>query len=375
MDGLVNSSIANTSGSFTSSQYKSFIKEPFPITVLRLFLFGVIFLTALVGNVVVFAAPWRNKRLRTFSYSLISILALGDLISTLGLPFTLATEQLDSNWIFGELLCQILNPTQVVCGMVTTNVHTAIAIDRFVSTAYPFKGKPRRVVTWLILAIIWLSAFLCSLPAYITRRLETYTMKNGHDLHLCIEVFPALKYQNVYSVFLFLVNYVIPIIVMSILYTKVVILLRKTKQNRRVSVNRSTSRKTGSPAEAQTYRQEIFHTHTRVERKFIRMVFVIMIVFVLCYLPYQVMFLLMDFNVATDSEYAFIFFDYAYLITWIPNALNPICYGAMDRFYANAFIKLFAIFSRKNKGKNTESTNAKDFDREGVLLEQYAEKI
>ncbi|XP_031561907.1 orexin receptor type 2-like [Actinia tenebrosa] len=350
MDGLENSSLFNASKSLAGPEHKSFIKEPFPITVLRLVLFGVIFLTALIGNIVVLTAPWRNKRLQTFSYSLISCLALGDLISTLGLPFTLATEQLHSNWIFGELLCQILNPTQVVCGMVTTNVHTAIAIDRFVSTAYPFKGKPKGTVTWLMLVIIWLSAILCSLPAYITRRLETLTMKNGRDLHLCVEVFPALRYQNVYSVFLFLVNYAMPIILMGILYTKVVILLRKTKQNRRISVYHTT-RKTGSSGGA--HRQEIFLSNTRVERKFIRMVFIVMIVFVLCYLPYQVMFLLMDFKVATESEYTFILFDYAYFITWIPNALNPICYGAMDRFYASAFVKLFAFFRRRKKGKES----------------------
>jgi hypothetical protein len=242
--------------------------------------------------------------------------------------------------------------------MVTTNVHTAIAIDRFVSTTYPFKGKPKRVGTWLILSIIWLSAFLCALPTYLTRRLETYSMKNGRDIHLCMEVFPALIYQHFYSVFLFLVNYAIPIIIMSVLYSKVVILLCKTKYHRRVSGNRTRGRTRG------TNSQE-FSTHTLVERKFIRMVFIVVVVFVLCYLPYQVMFLLMDFHIATHSEYAFILFDYAYFITWIPNAVNPICYGAMDRFYANAFVKFFSIFTRN---KETKSTNTKNIDREEVLL-------
>ena len=45
------------------------IPEPPGMTVTRLVLFGVVFVAAMIGNFFVFTASFRNRRLRTFSYS------------------------------------------------------------------------------------------------------------------------------------------------------------------------------------------------------------------------------------------------------------------------------------------------------------------
>ncbi|EDO39926.1 predicted protein, partial [Nematostella vectensis] len=217
--------------------------------------------------------------LRTFSYSLITCLAIGDFVSALGLPFILITEHLSSNWIFGQFLCQCLNPTQVVCGMVTTNVHTAISVDRYISVAYPFKGKPKRSRKWLIFLAIWLTAILCALPAFIARKLFEIQLPH-RTVNICIEIYSSPNAQHIYSVFLFSVNYLIPILVMAVLYSRIMLLIRSVKHRRRKSTP--------------SYLSDESPCYTGYERKFIRMNIVVMLLFVLCYLPYQVFFLLME---------------------------------------------------------------------------------
>ncbi|EDO39889.1 predicted protein, partial [Nematostella vectensis] len=313
----LNSSLSHSAG-FTM------ILEPYPLTVIRLTLFGILFVTAIVGNACVFLAPWRNARLRTFSYSLITCLAVGDFISALSLPFTLVTEHLHSRWIFGKALCHFLNPTQVVCGMVTTNVHTAISVDRCVSVISPFKGKPKGTKKRLIIALIWLTAVLCALPSFGAHRMKLLYLPNGQTLNVCIEAFPAHKYAYMYSLFLMVVNYTLPILIMSIMYTSLVLKLHSAGKFRD---EHSTSLHGGAK--------------TDIEKKFIRMAFLIMVLFALCYLPYQVLYLLMNFDVMATLSYGFLLFKYAHLLTWVPNALNPIVYGKMDLLYLKAYKRIF----------------------------------
>ncbi|EDO30564.1 predicted protein, partial [Nematostella vectensis] len=297
------------------------IHEPFPVRVIRLALFGVLFLMAVVGNACVFTATLRNKKLQTFSYSLITCLSVADFTSVLGLPFTLVSSQLGSNWIFGSFLCTLLNPTQVMCGVVTTNVHMSVAVERYMSVIYPFKGKPKGKRKYAVLALIWITAVLCAMPAFLNNKVVIYNTNTGRTLNLCVEEFDSYKSRTIYSLFLLSVNYGTPVLIMAVLYARVILRLRQRSKLRHCMRRHSTNKR----------RQTI------VERKFIKMTFMIMVLFVMCYLPYQIVFLLIHFDVVPGLAYGFLLYDYAYLVTWLPNAINPICYGAMDRYYAKAF--------------------------------------
>ena len=326
-----------------------FVAEPLAMRVVRLTLFGVLFLTAGIGNVVVFCAPLRNRRLRTFSYCLISNLAVSDFLSVLAVPPLLVDEQLGAGWIFGEFLCRFLNPTQVVCGMVTTNVHVAIAVDRYLSIIHPFKYKPPSSNRTSLVAggLVWLMALLCALPAYSFRQLQSVTFKSGLVRQLCLEVFPPMGdsengFRNLYSVFLFCVNYFVPITVSTALYANIVHHLKRAELRRRQN-RRKTS--------VASNRSQDERSSTYLERRFITMAFIVVLIFLLCYLPYQIVFLLFEFDYDITWRYTGILLRVVYFMTWLPNALNPICYGAMDKHYSKAFKKLCSSFhADRNSG-------------------------
>ena len=364
--------------------YEVFVMEPFEMTIVRLSLFGVVFLIAVVGNVIVFTAPWRNPNLRTFSYYLITTLAISDFISVLGMPLIVASGELGF-WIFGEVLCRGLNPTQVICSMVTTNVHTTIAIDRHRAVRNPFRVKPTGGQTALVIALILLFSIICALPAFGARKLISYSASDGKIYYACFEHFPVkpVFYQRLYTISLFLLNYVFPLIIMFCLYTRVVITLRSSeirkqrvtsrKQSSASNTNTSTRKKSVGPKQQNSKSETISESsrnssrkslrrktsstrHTDVEKNFIKMIFLVLGIFVICYLPYQIFFLLVDFagEAIENWKYKFIAHHVIFFITWLPNAVNPICYNAMDRYYKKAFRIILnicrrAIYRNRNK--------------------------
>lgn len=340
------------------------VREPSAMTVVRLVLFGVLFLVAAIGNIVVFTAPFRHQNLRTFSYYLITALAISDFISVLGMPLIVASGELDSGWIFGEALCRGLNPTQIICSMVTTNVHTVISIDRHRAIMNPFRIKPNGRQTIIIMALNVLFSLICALPAFGARKLISVPAPNGKVFH-CIESFPVRPYfyQRLYTIFLFVVNYFLPITIMFCLYTRVVIKLRNSeiRKHRAKSTEISSSanvstREKSVPSKPQGLRRASClncststtgysslrkkpSRYTVAEKNFIKMIFLVLAIFIVCYLPYQIFFLLIDFayELIDNWKYKFIVHKVFFFITWIPNAINPVCYNAMDRYYKRAF--------------------------------------
>ncbi|KAJ7387887.1 hypothetical protein OS493_001237 [Desmophyllum pertusum] len=341
-----------------------FIPEPFGMTVARLTLFGIVFLAAVIGNFFVFTASFRNRRLRTFSYCLITNLAISDFVSMFWVPFLLVNEQLNAGWIYGTFLCRFINPTQVVCGLVTTNVHVAIAIDRYFSIVRGRLSKScnhsRYRRARVIVPLVWIVAVVCSLPTYIFRELYSLTLKSGEKIEFCLESFPLMEdskdgYRQMYSVFLFFVNYVIPISVSTALYGKIILHLKKTKLERKKLGRKFSQRNSATSKDAKVCSNNL----TELEKRFISMAIIIVMIFFFCYLPYQVVFLLAEFaDYATSWPYLRILMSVVYFLTWLPNALNPICYGAMDQRYAKAFRMICLSFKDNSDSGSKNQTGS-----------------
>jgi len=88
-----------------------------------------------------------------------------------------------------------------------------------------------------------------------------------------------------------------------------------------------------------------------LENDVLRMVFVIVLIFVVCYIPFQVQFLLHEFKVETFLvwQHRFTFTRFVFILTCLPSALHPVCYGMMSKFYHKAFIRMVACRRNTNQ--------------------------
>ena len=81
-----------------------------------------------------------------------------------------------------------------------------------------------------------------------------------------------------------------------------------------------------------------------LENDLLKMIYALVLVFVICYIPYQVQFLLLEFRVKVFVYWPprHIFRRLVFTLTCLPSALHPVCYGLMSRFYRKAFFRIIA---------------------------------
>lgn len=331
----------------------TYFAEPNHSKIFRYVVYGLLFLFAVVGNIAVCVVPIRQKRMRTFTYFLITNLAVSDIGTMLCLP-PLMMFDYTTTWTIGEAMCKLVNPSLTMFSLITTNTLVAIAIDRFMSLVFPFVRRPQKKETILVVTLTWLLAFACVLPSFGARRIVPFH-DNGQVYLYCEEIFPGdtdedrKQHKKIYDVALYLINNTIPILIISVVYVIIIFRLKG------ISVSKAFKKKSSfegySQPRALTSDEVYLKQKNDRERKFMQMLLSVVVVFVLFYVPVQTLFLLNTLLPSTNGwYYLYITYHYLYLMMWVPNALNPILYGAMNEQYAKAFKKILCCRWRNRDG-------------------------
>ncbi|KAL9972607.1 hypothetical protein ACROYT_G018943 [Oculina patagonica] len=352
MANQLNATVAppNASESALPPNDLPFYVEPPALKIFRFVIYAVIILFALVGNVAVCIISTRSRRLQTSTYCLVMNLAVSDIGSILCLPFLLP-ELYIGNWLMGEAMCKLLKPSVVLFNFVTTNTLVAIACDRFRAVVFPFVSRPSRSETRLIIALLWLFAFLFSLPSY--GAMTVFAYPDSPYTYYCIDMFSEdfvkdTLYRRVYTITMYTVQALFPVLVISALYLKITTTLKHVRlipialrPLRSSSLNSTPS---ASPRSSMVNLNKLNMNpagalrRQMIERKFLRMLIAVLLVYVFCYLPFQTLYLIYEFNQDLGYlPYMQPLSEYMYLIVWLPNALNPVCYGCLNEQYKKAF--------------------------------------
>ena len=72
------------------------------------------------------------------------------------------------------------------------------------------------------------------------------------------------------------------------------------------------------------------------------MIFMLIIIYVVCYFPYQAHYVWERVCNITVRQFRYhqLFMDYNFILICVPIALHPLCYGTMKSFFAKAFSKI-----------------------------------
>ncbi|XP_071441002.1 neuropeptide F receptor-like [Hetaerina americana] len=179
------------------------------------------------GNSLVVAAVVRKPAMRTARNMFIVNLAVSDLLLCLvTMPLTLM-EILTKYWPLGkhDLLCKTLATLQATSIFVSTISITAIALDRHRVIVYPTRESLQRVGAVAILGGIWVISALLATPLFIWKTLR------HHEINLpafgltviayCLEDWPVVHGRAYYSLFSLLFQYLLPIITVSVAYSRI----------------------------------------------------------------------------------------------------------------------------------------------------------
>lgn len=352
---------SNTTIQTDASDSSEFPGEVVSSKIIRWTVLVLILVLGVVGNTAVCFVAYRSKRMRSFAYSLITNLAVADLLSAaVGIPIFILNDYQET-WTMGFAVCKVFKPSLTLFNIVITNTLVAIACDRFRGLVFPLSLKPGTTKTRLVLILIWLIAFLCTLPSFGATIIQTY---EGYDVKFCIEEFHGDEamhrlYSKVYATFLFLVNNLLPLLIILLLYVKITATLKRINllPTMRILRRNSSDASTPSVTPRQSWNltnvnQVSSNRRQMMEKKFIRMLMVVVLVFLVCYVPFQILFLVLEFHPELTTlnvkPYMYYLPHYLYVLMWAPVALNPVCYGSMNERYKRAFRALMHC----NKGSN-----------------------
>ncbi|XP_037084382.1 LOW QUALITY PROTEIN: uncharacterized protein LOC119104768 [Pollicipes pollicipes] len=297
--------------------------------------FVVMLTIAIGGNSLVCWIILGHQHMRTVTnYFLVNLSVANLLMSTLNCTFNFV-YMVNADWPFGLTYCIINNffANFTVSASVLTLM--AVAFERYLVIVHPLRRRIRKCEAISGILLIWISSAGLSTPCLLYSTIVSHRYPSGREVHGCILVWPdgpqmASFTDYVYNMIFLVLTYILPMIAMAVSYT---IIGRQLWGAQSIGVR--------------TDRQM---TSIKSKRKIVRMFIIVVAMFALSWLPYQVYFVYTyhDTSLAKTSYVQHLFLAF-YWLAMSYAMVNPLIYFWMNRRF-RSYLVLWcrcALFRRR----------------------------
>ena len=277
-----------------------------------------------IGNglvVFVFGLNWSN--LKTFEIFMIS-LALADFLNAVVAPTQNILELVNFNFRhIGLNGCKIISFISITSLTVTALTLVAVSVDRFIAVKWPFRKRPFQERTlFLVILSTWLTAAVFGSIYFIGGNVCLLSSNNNsvYECYICMN-------KNERAIFVFSVFSVqtgAPVIVITVLYSLIVIELKNNTKNKIF----------------ENSKQEI-KIRLLQNRKATKLVVTVVVVFSICFLPINLFYLWYMFHGHQLSiQKIKIIFDILTMLQMCNSIANPIIYSRLHTSFKREIIRL-----------------------------------
>ncbi|XP_066256639.1 tachykinin-like peptides receptor 99D isoform X2 [Euwallacea similis] len=333
-----NTSIPNFSEDNYSSQYP-YVNDTFEdrnqfiLPVWRQVLWSILYagmvIVATGGNLIVIWIVLAHKRMRTVTnYFLLNLSIADTMVSTLNVTFNYV-YMLYSHWPFGELYCKISQFIAVLSVCASVFSLMSISIDRYMAIMTPLKPRMGRIVTLALVVITWVLGIIIGLPSLLYYKTYRDTYSNGEERVICYPEWPDTRnsneslYEYYFNVIFLVITYLVPILSMTYTYARIGIELWGSQ-----SIGECTQRQMDN---------------IKSKRRVVKMMMVVVMIFAVCWLPYQLYFIIISYYPKiTRSEYIQETFLAIYWLAMSNSMYNPIIYCWMNARFRRGFKQFFS---------------------------------
>lgn len=283
--------------------------------------FSVVIILSIIGNVLVLVILALYENLKSLTNIFILNLAISDLVFTTGLPFWAIYHIW--GWLFSETLCKIVSFVFFTGFYSSILFLTIMTVYRYLAVVHPLSGLNTHNINIGIFFsfLLWMISIGAAMPSLLYSSIVSIPLKGEHsvgcDYNSALWQKIGTSQQNIF----FLVAFA----VMAFCYIRILRRIRKTRS----------------------------HTKNRA----VKLVFCIVAVFFLGWVPYNVLIFLRNLadNVVPpfDKCEISIQIDYAYyvsrLIAFSHCCLNPVFYAFVGvKFRRHLKSMLHQVFNRQN---------------------------
>jgi 5-hydroxytryptamine receptor 1 len=350
--------MTNTTGAISGDD-SSYLLSLTLSTVFTIALLALITVATIVGNILVIMSVFTHKPLRMVQNFFIVSLAAADLtVALLVLPLNIASQITNGKWIFGIYLCEIWLTCDVMCCTASILNLCAIALDRYWAITDPIDYQQKRSIQRVLGMIfgVWiLSGIICAPPLVGWNDWPD----NFDENTPC-----SLTQEKGYVIYSSCGSFFIPLLIMTVVYIKIYVAMRRRLRKRAqarlkleyIARNKHHQTKTvehhssdseqaeddgGSGARRNNNVYRFIEQKQKIslskERKAARTLGIIMGVFVVCWFPFFLMYVICPFLHLQPNEHLVLF------ITWlgyINSGLNPVIYTIFNNDFRQAFSKI-----------------------------------
>ncbi|XP_040916876.1 growth hormone secretagogue receptor a [Toxotes jaculatrix] len=318
----------------------------------------VLFLVGVVGNVMTILVVSKYRDMRTTTNLYLCSMAVSDLLIFLCMPLDLYRMWRYRPWRFGDVLCKLFQFVSESCTYSTILSITALSVERYLAICFPLRAKAvvtKRRVRGLIL-LLWTVSLLSAGPVFVMVGVErdsmgppnfssgmneTGSLLEGGDTRECKMTHYAVESGLMGAmVWLSSVFFFMPVFCLTVLYS--LIGRRLWQRHRETNIGSRVAHRDKS------------------NRQTIKMLVVVVLAFVLCWLPFHVGRYLQFRSLDAPSPLLSVLSEYCSFVSvvlfYLSAAINPILYNTMSWKYRGAAARLFGLSDSQPPRGRTAST-------------------
>ncbi|XP_053619448.1 octopamine receptor beta-2R isoform X1 [Plodia interpunctella] len=298
---------------------------------------------AVLGNLLVIVSVMRHRKLRVITNYFVVSLAFADiLVAMVVMPFNFSVQFNDGLWVFGEVICDLWNSSDVYFTSTSILHLCCISVDRYYAIVKPLKYpiKMTKKMAFVMLAATWLSPITISyVPIFMGWYTTSDYIQNRQQQECKFIV------NKPYAVISSSISFWIPCTIM--IFTYLAIFKEANRQEKALHARAGNamlmhrhSREVGDKngalhINANTPTKDRNILKMKREHKAARTLGIIMGAFILCWLPFFLYYIstsLCDSCDCPDVVTVIMFWT-----GYFNSALNPIIYAYFNRDFRNAF--------------------------------------
>lgn len=349
-----NSSNSSSSNDSFCVEYLHLRPETQVETNIKLAVYTIAFIIAIIGNILVIAIVLRKSQVKTTANMFIINMAVSDLLMAMVcMPttiFTIASDnrsQMIVKGALGTAICKMVPFLQGLASAASVLTFLMLAADRYLAIVYPFTRYITRKRAKLLIAVIWIVGAFMNAPLLYAMNVDEYDY--------CIEIwephFDTNKATIDYTIVIFVFLYVLPLMLITFLYSALIKeLWRSVQSTKTVAYNEN--------------------------KAVLKMLVTIIVIFAVCWLPIHVTLFYVYFSNDSNTQRCGIN-PVVYFIGWFMGhvncSINPIIYFSFNERFQQELIKLVRGLKdsfRRNKRRRSRGTTA-SFVKPSIIVTQF----
>ncbi|XP_044742715.1 octopamine receptor beta-2R-like [Chrysoperla carnea] len=318
---------------------------------------GSIIIAAIFGNLLVIVSVMRHRKLRIITNYFVVSLAFADMLVAMVVMTFNASVQLTGQWLFGYFMCDVWSASDVYFSTASILHLCCISVDRYYAIVKPLKypiNMTKRVVAVMLLST-WVSPALIS---FVPIFADLYTTNENRDFRTHNPEVCDFRVNKVYAVISSSISFWIPCTIMIFTYLQIfreanrqekqlhsrhgnAMLMHRENTNGDMLSSSGGSSKTLTANEINP--DHLHHTPTKDrniikmkrEHKAARTLGIIMGTFILCWLPFFVVYITT--SLCPECYCPDFIVIAVFWIGYFNSTLNPLIYAYFNRDFREAF--------------------------------------